>query len=92
MKDFAINANKYGCHVETEKLPNLIAFVLGGISHNEICSLEKLSIDKKLNHNLVLGSTTIMNAKDYIDQLNDLPGPNDNLAGIKLSSVELKIV
>ena len=33
-----------------------------------------------------------MNAKDYIDQLNDLPGPNDNLAGIKLSSVELKIV
>jgi len=66
-------------------------FVLGGISHNEICSLEKLSFDKKLNHHLVLGSTSIISAKDFIEQLNNLPGPNDNLAGLKLSSIEIKI-
>lgn len=65
--------------------------MLGGISHNEICSLEKLAFDKKLNHHLVLGSTSIISAKEFIDQLNNLPGPNDNLAGLKLSSIEIKI-
>lgn len=90
-KGYALNAGKFGIENENEKLPNLIVFVLGGISHNEICSLEKLSFDKKLNHHLILGSTSIISAKDFIDQLNNLPGPNDNLAGIKLNSIEIKI-
>ena len=66
--------------------------MIGGMAHNEICTLERLGQDKKLNHHLVLGSTSIISASEFIEQLNNLPGPNDNLAGIKLSSIELKII
>jgi len=91
-KGFAINANRYGIDNETEKQPYLITFVLGGIAHNEICCLERLMSDKKLNHHLVLGSTSIMSAGEYINQLKNLPGPNENLVGIKLNSIEIKII
>jgi len=90
-KGFAINANRYGIDNENEKKPYLITFVLGGIAHNEICCLERLMNDKKLNHHLILGSTSIMNANEYINQLKNLPGPNENLAEIKLNSIEIKI-
>lgn len=79
--------------VNDEELPNLILFSIGGITHNEIAALERLHHDKKLNHHLVKGSTTIMNAAELIQKLEDLPMPQEISDGkiIDLKSIQLVI-
>jgi hypothetical protein len=79
-----------------EDLPNLIIFVVGGISHGEITSVEGLFADKerKLNHNLIMGSTSILTAKEYIKNLTDLPTESEiSEKGVtELKSIELQIM
>jgi hypothetical protein len=86
--------NLFGGDSNDEDLPPLIVFVVGGLAHNEICALEKLQGEKKLSHNLVMGSTHIMNAKDYVNELNDLILPSENYDGkhVELKSIELVII
>lgn len=57
---------------------NLIVFTIGGMSHNEISALERLVLDKRVNHRLIIGSTSIITAKDYIEQLKNLSLPYQN--------------
>lgn len=93
-KNYA-SANMFGNdnHLDDE-LPFLISFTLGGLSHNEITSMEKLYEDKKLNHQLILGSTSIITAKDYIRHLDRLPQPDQLGDGrnLELKSIEVVIV
>lgn len=99
-KNYQISSNVFGSggDNEDEDQPNLIIFVLGGISHNEICALERLSTEKKINHHLVIGGTSILSASQYIDQLKDLSVPNDSYGtdfegakNIELSDIELAV-
>ena len=48
--------------------------------------------DKKLHHNLILGSTCLMNSDDYIKALQELPKPTEIASGAKveLKSIELQ--
>lgn len=65
---------------EDSSKPYLIVFSLGGIAHNEICALERLTQEnneKRVYHNLVIGSTSIITAEDYIDNLKDMSAPKD---------------
>ena len=79
---------------EEEELPYLIVFVIGGISHNEICGLENLNVYKKIKHQLVIGSTSIITAKDYIKDIANLKSPGDNsqVNAVDLKSIELKFI
>ena len=73
-----IDGNKFGNEIdEEEDLPYLIIFVLGGISHNEITAIERLSRERRVNHHLVIGGTSILTAQDYFKQLQDLSPPSD---------------
>ncbi len=62
---------------EDNDLPVLIVFVIGGVAHNEITAMERLYQEKKINHRLVIGSTSIITANQFIDQLRDLQAPQD---------------
>jgi hypothetical protein len=82
-KNYYINNDVLGSNVEEEELPYLILFVIGGISHNEICALETLYQQRALNHHLIIGSTTIMTANQYVEQLKDLSSPIDVTGNIE---------
>jgi len=90
MKNYQVNNNVFGGDNEEDDEPYLIVFVLGGISHNEICSMEKLKEEKKISHHLVIASTSIMTASSYVDQLKDLTVPHD-YNGNNLSTQQQKI-
>ena len=54
---------------EKKNFGTLIFFNIGGLCRNEIYALEKLEKNGFLNHNLIIGSTSIFNAKEYMNQL-----------------------
>ncbi len=99
VKNYQISSNLFGSggDAEDEEQPHLIVFVLGGVSHNEICALERLSQEKRINHHLLIGSTSILTASQYIDQLKELSMPNDTVGdfdgpkNIELSDIELAV-
>jgi len=54
------------------ELEPLIIFNIGGLSHNEIASLEKLQKNNVVNHRIYIGTTCILNANEYINQLKQI--------------------
>ena len=50
----------------------LIIFNIGGLSYNEIASIESLKKFNKFNYKIFLGSTSIINAFDYINNLKNI--------------------
>ena len=50
----------------------LIVFTIGGLAHNEISSLEKLQNNNTINHRIYIGSTHVMNAKEYMKKLGEI--------------------
>lgn len=54
---------------ETENKNYLFLFILGGISHYEISTIEKIS--KSLEYQVVIGSNAVYNADEYLRQVND---------------------
>jgi hypothetical protein len=85
--------NMFGGDQEDDDSPYLIVFMLGGLAHNEICALERLSLEKRIAHSLVLGSTSITTANDFVFQLSDLSAPqdvsSDNIKKVDLTDIEL---
>lgn len=84
---------------EDEDLPYLIVFVLGGIAHNEIAAIEALSRERRVNHHLIIGGTSILTAEEYLKQLQDLSPPSDpsssNFDGgksVDISDIELGLI
>jgi len=91
-KKNVVSNNRFGGknnEEDMEEIPNLYAFVIGGIAHNEISSLENSSLDHKLNHKLFIGSTSIITAKDYINELMRLPSPKKEL---DIKTLDLKSI
>ena len=66
---FGCNDNNSGDLTEMEPL---IIFNIGGLSHNEIASLEKLQKNNVVNHRIYIGSTCVLNATEYINQLKQI--------------------
>ena len=66
---FGGNDNNSGDLTEMEPL---IIFNIGGLSHNEIASLEKLQKNNVVNHRIYIGSTCVLNANEYINQLKQI--------------------
>lgn len=91
VKNYQVSSNLFGGgDGEEDEQPYLIVFVLGGLSHNEICSLERLSSEKRVNHHLVLGSTSIITANQYLEQLKQLSLPSESLEkNLDLTDIEL---
>ena len=81
---YTLNTNNYIAVCENEKLPYLNLFVVGGICYNEISCLQNMRLDRMLNHHILIGSTSIINAKDYIEKINKLPDLEENLPVIEL--------
>ena len=52
--------------------PEYIIFNVGGISHNEITGINNLVIENKIPFNVIVGSTGIYNAEDYLNELKEL--------------------
>lgn len=52
--------------------PEYIYFNIGGISHNEITAINNLINENKIPYNVIIGSTGIYNAEDYLKELQDL--------------------
>ena len=50
----------------------MIVFNIGGLAYNEITSLEKLQNNNTINHRIYIGSTGVMNAKEYMKQLREI--------------------
>lgn len=57
---------------ELSSMEPLIVFNIGGLSHNEIASLEKLQKNNVVNHRIYIGTTNIMNATEYLNQLKQI--------------------
>jgi hypothetical protein len=90
VKNYQISTNIFGAgDGDDEEKPYLIVFVVGGIAHNELCAMERLAPEKRMNHHLVIGSTTIMTANQYLDQLKDLCLPSEaiNLGDIEMGAI-----
>jgi hypothetical protein len=99
LKNYNVGGNYFGnADSEEEDLPKLIIFVLGGIAHNEISAIERLSGEKRVSHHLVIGGTSILNAEGYVSQLKDLSGPQDPSSSnfenksIDITDIELGII
>ena len=65
-----INHSKEEIKLSSECFP-LIIFNIGGISYNEIASVQKLSYNK-----IFFGSTNIINANEYINHLKTIEEEN----------------
>ena len=50
----------------------LVVFTIGGLAHNEISSLERLQNNNTINHRIYIGSTHVMNAKQYMKKLEEI--------------------
>ena len=57
---------------DEEDKQNIIVFNIGGIAHNEIASLDNLVKEKKINFKVIIGSTGIYTASQYLKELEDL--------------------
>ena len=57
---------------DLSEMEPLIIFNIGGLSHNEIASLEKLQKNNVVNHRIYIGTTCILNASEYINQLKQI--------------------
>jgi hypothetical protein len=66
---FDTEANK---EADLSEMEPLIVFTIGGLAHNEISSLEKLQNNNTINHRIYIGSTHVMNAKEYIKKLGEI--------------------
>lgn len=75
-----INHSKEEIKLSSESFP-LIVFNIGGISYNEIASVQKLSYNK-----LFFGSTSIINANEYINHLKNIE--EENKKDIKIDCLE----
>jgi hypothetical protein len=58
---------------DDEEKPNFILFNIGGLSHNEISAIEKLTQDKKVTQNLIIGTDMVCTADAYINAIRNLP-------------------
>jgi len=92
-KKLAIKSGMFGDDDSDNESPNLIVFMLGGLAQNEICSLERLRDEKRLHHNLILGSTSLISSASYIKVLQELPKPTEiaSKTKIELKSIELQV-
>ncbi len=89
LKNYNITSNiVFGGDAEDEEKPYLIVFVIGGLAHNEICALERLTSEKKMFQNLVIGSTSIITANQFMDQLKRLTVPGGDKP-VNINDVEL---
>ena len=71
-KDFPfINHSKEEIKLSSDTFP-LIVFNIGGITYNEIASVQKLR-----NNKIFVGSTGIINANEYINQLKNIEEENN---------------
>ena len=75
-----INHSKEEIKLSSESFP-LIVFNIGGISYNEMASVQKLSYNK-----LFFGSTNIINANEYINHLKNIE--EENKKDIKIDCLE----
>ena len=66
---FGGNDNNSG---DLSEMEPLIIFNIGGLSHNEIASLEKLQKNNVVNHRIYIGTTCVLNATEYINQLKQI--------------------
>jgi len=57
---------------DLNEMEPLVIFNIGGLAHNEIASLEKLQKSNVVNHRIYIGTTSIMNASEYINQLKQI--------------------
>lgn len=75
---------------DLNELEPLIVFNIGGLSHNEISSLQKLQKNKNINHRIYIGSTCIINATEYINQLKQID--KDNLKEIGMDCLDDEMI
>ena len=66
---FDTDSNK---EADLSELEPMIVFNIGGLAYNEITSLEKLQNNNTINHRIYIGSTCVMNAKEYMKQLREI--------------------
>ena len=55
-----------------EDKPLLILFNVGGIAHNEISAVNNLEKEGKINYKVIIGSTGIYNAEQYMKEITNL--------------------
>ncbi len=57
---------------ENDDLGKLLFFNIGGLSRNEITSIQKLEKNNLVNHKIIIGSTQLYTAKEYIKNIRDI--------------------
>ena len=75
---FDTSSNK---EADLSEMEPLIVFNIGGLAHNEISSLEKLQNSNVINHRIYIGSTDIINASEYMEQLREIDKIDDLAIG-----------
>lgn len=95
-KNYGVSNNMFGGDEEDEEQPTLFVFMLGGIAHNEMVSLERLQQEKRINHHLVIASTSIITADSYVEQLKELSiqeiGGDTAAKNVDITDIELGFI
>jgi hypothetical protein len=73
---------------QDEEKPNFIFFNIGGLSHNEISSMEKLIAEKRFAQNLIIGTDKIITSNEYLEALKNITSNSNN---IDASDIELRV-
>lgn len=73
---------------DMSEMEPMIVFNIGGLSYNEISALEKLQKNNLVNHRIIIGSTCLMNASEYIRQLEIIDKSNENEIGIDCLEID----
>lgn len=66
----------------------IIVFIVGGVTQAEITALERLS--KESNREIVIGGTSLLTARDFVEQLAETEPPvdDDDIAGTGFPAME----
>ena len=54
---------------DDDNSPHLVVFNIGGVSYNEISAINNLEHERAVKYKIIIGSTGIYNAKEYLNEL-----------------------
>lgn len=79
-------SNLRNLDLEEEELENkVIVFVVGGVSINEIVSLEKMMKEGSFGLKLIIGSTSIHSPESFIEEIDNIDGREGSSSTVKVN-------
>ena len=70
---------------DDDNSPHLVVFNIGGVSYNEISAINNLEHERAVKYKIIIGSTGIYNAKEYLNELMNMNEDKRNKHTVNVS-------